>query len=45
MTPVESQPPRDGAREGLVLVNGPYDSVQGPRARALFGDVATIVYK
>jgi glycosyltransferase involved in cell wall biosynthesis len=30
---------------GLVLVNGSSDSVQGPRARALFGDVARIVYK
>jgi glycosyltransferase involved in cell wall biosynthesis len=30
---------------GLVLVNGPYDSVQGPRARALFGNHATIIYK
>lgn len=30
---------------GLVLVNGPFDSVQGPRARALFGDDARIVYK
>ena len=30
---------------GLVLVNGPSDSVQGPRARALFGDEARIVYK
>ncbi len=29
---------------GLVLVNGPPDSVQGPRARALFGD-ARIFYK
>ena len=29
---------------GLVLVNGPPDSVQGPRARALFSD-ASIVYK
>lgn len=33
------------ASEGLVLVNGPPDSVQGPRARALFGGVARIVYK
>ncbi len=33
--------------EGLVLVNGPPDSVQGPRARALFGDWpgVRIVYK
>jgi len=31
--------------ETLVLVNGPADSVQGPRARALFGDTARIVYK
>lgn len=30
---------------GLVLVNGAHDSVQGPRARALFGDSARIVYK
>lgn len=30
---------------GLVLVNGPPDSVQGPRARALFGDKARIFYK
>lgn len=30
---------------GLVLVNGTHDSVQGPRARALFGDRARIVYK
>jgi glycosyltransferase involved in cell wall biosynthesis len=30
---------------GLVLVNGPPDSVQGPRARALFGDSAQIIYK
>lgn len=30
---------------GLVLVNGPYDSVQGPRARALFGGSARILYK
>jgi len=29
----------------LVLVNGPPDSVQGPRARALFGGEAPIVYK
>lgn len=29
----------------LVLVNGPRDSVQGPRARHLFGPGATIVYK
>lgn len=31
--------------EGLVLVNGRPNSVQGPRARALFGDRARIVYK
>lgn len=31
--------------DGLVLVNGPPDSVQGPRARALFGERAQIVYK
>jgi glycosyltransferase involved in cell wall biosynthesis len=31
--------------EGLVLVNGPAASVQGPRARALFGGMARIVYK
>jgi glycosyltransferase involved in cell wall biosynthesis len=31
--------------EGLVLVNGPEGSVQGPRARALFGGVAQVVYK
>jgi glycosyltransferase involved in cell wall biosynthesis len=30
---------------GLVLVNGPPDSVQGPRARALFGTDAPILYK
>jgi glycosyltransferase involved in cell wall biosynthesis len=30
---------------GLVLVNGPPDSVQGPRARALFGADAPILYK
>ena len=30
---------------GLVLVNGPAGSVQGPRARALFGGVARVVYK
>lgn len=30
---------------GLVLVNGPSTSVQGPRARALFGDQAPIQYK
>ena len=29
----------------LVLVNGGPDSVQGPRARALFGDTATVCYK
>lgn len=29
----------------MVLVNGPPDSVQGPRARALFGGEAPIVYK
>jgi glycosyltransferase involved in cell wall biosynthesis len=29
----------------LVLVNGPANSVQGPRARALFGDAVPIVYK
>src|SRR5262245_35654584 len=29
----------------LVLVNGPEDSVQGPRARALFASGARIVYK
>ena len=43
MTSAEALP--DVAGDGLVLVNGPYDSVQGPRARALFGDVATIIYK
>jgi len=32
-------------KAGLVLVNGPPDSVQGPRARALFGETARIVYK
>ncbi len=31
--------------EGLVLVNGTAESVQGPRARALFGGMARIVYK
>jgi glycosyltransferase involved in cell wall biosynthesis len=31
--------------DGLVLVNGPENSVQGPRARALFGDSARVVYK
>ncbi len=31
--------------DGLVLVNGPPGSVQSPRARALFGDTARIVYK
>jgi len=31
--------------DGLVLVNGPADSVQGPRARALFGGSARVVYK
>ena len=31
--------------DGLVLVNGPFDSVQGPRARALFGGSAPILYK
>jgi glycosyltransferase involved in cell wall biosynthesis len=30
---------------GLVLVNGSHSSVQGPRARALFGGSAEIVYK
>lgn len=30
---------------GLVLVNGPATSVQGPRARALFGDSTPIAYK
>ncbi|MBX6313066.1 MAG: glycosyltransferase [Isosphaeraceae bacterium] len=30
---------------GLVLVNGPPTSVQGPRARALFGDDVPILYK
>lgn len=30
---------------GLVLVNGPPDSVQAPRARALFGEDVPIVYK
>src|SRR5262249_13080638 len=30
---------------GLVLVNGGPSSVQGPRARALFGGTAEIVYK
>jgi glycosyltransferase involved in cell wall biosynthesis len=30
---------------GMVLVNGPRDSVQGPRARALFGDEAVLVFK
>ncbi|HEX8201804.1 MAG TPA: glycosyltransferase [Isosphaeraceae bacterium] len=34
-----------GDRIGLVLVNGPPDSVQGPRARALFGADAPILYK
>jgi glycosyltransferase involved in cell wall biosynthesis len=29
----------------LVLVNGPPESVQGPRARMLFGDGTRIVYK
>src|SRR3954471_15591321 len=29
----------------LVLVNGPPDSVQGPRARALFGGEVPIEYK
>jgi glycosyltransferase involved in cell wall biosynthesis len=33
------------SRISLVLVNGPPDSVQGPRARALFGGEAPIVYK
>src|SRR5262249_62404746 len=48
---VVSQEPRgDGGEdraggEGLVLVNGPPDSVQGPRARALFGGSARVVYK
>jgi glycosyltransferase involved in cell wall biosynthesis len=44
--------PRGGRGEGggrsriaLVLVNGPPDSVQGPRARALFGGEVPIVYK
>ena len=32
-------------RVALVLVNGPRDSVQGPRARALFGGETPIVYK
>lgn len=32
-------------RVAMVLVNGPRDSVQGPRARALFGDDTPIVYK
>lgn len=31
--------------DGLVLVNGPPRSVQGPRARALFAGAARIVYK
>jgi glycosyltransferase involved in cell wall biosynthesis len=31
--------------QGLVLVNGSHSSVQGPRARALFGDSARIFYK
>jgi glycosyltransferase involved in cell wall biosynthesis len=35
----------DSPGAGLVLVNGPADSVQGPRARALFGPDAAIVYK
>jgi len=34
-----------GAGDGLVLVNGPADSVQGPRARALFEGRARVVYK
>ena len=33
------------ASEGIVLVNGPSTSVQGPRARALFGSRARILYK
>ena len=32
-------------QRGLVLVNGPAGSVQGPRARALFGGSARVVYK
>ena len=35
----------DRSRIALVLVNGPPDSVQGPRGRALFGGEAPIVYK
>lgn len=31
--------------DGLVLVNGPENSVQGPRARALFPGSARIIYK
>ncbi len=31
--------------DGLVLVNGPANSVQGPRARALFGGLARVIYK
>jgi glycosyltransferase involved in cell wall biosynthesis len=34
-----------GDAGGLVLVNGPAGSVQGPRARALFGGLARVVYK
>jgi glycosyltransferase involved in cell wall biosynthesis len=33
------------SRVALVLVNGPPDSSQGPRARALFGGEVSIVYK
>ncbi len=35
----------NGPGPGLVLVNGPANSVQGPRARALFGDAARLVFK
>lgn len=35
----------DDESGGLVLVNGPTGSVQGPRARALFGGSARIAYK
>jgi glycosyltransferase involved in cell wall biosynthesis len=41
-----SIPPNEGrSRIALVLVNGPPDSAQGPRARALFGGEVPIVYK
>jgi glycosyltransferase involved in cell wall biosynthesis len=42
---VEEGPGPQSEPSGLVLVNGPAGSVQGPRARALFGGSARVVYK